>query len=230
MTIRSLALAAILAIAATVAPRARADETALITADSHAILLDVVSNGVIDRERIRDAIARELGVNVVLRSDASSADRHAQLTVRVDADVIDLTFRDDQGDTTHRAVPAPHELRERISTIAYLAGNLARDQTGGALYDRKPQLNPPPPILVDHRDAVQHDDTDGPPPPAGHAKFFVETSGGVALTPLGLSPCNESIATRSCSGGVGPSFANVCLTSTTSPHQRQLHFPIDLLV
>jgi hypothetical protein len=32
----------------------------------------------------------------------------------------------------------------------------------------------------------------------------------------------ESVVTS----GVEPS----CLTSTTSPHQRQLHFPIDLLV
>jgi hypothetical protein len=95
----------------------------------------------IDPARLRDAIARELGVPVV-------ADPHAPggtLVVSQDGDDVTVTFDAPDGRRETRTLTVPHDGDEAVRDVALLAANLARDQASEFIRIEPPAPDTPPP-------------------------------------------------------------------------------------
>lgn len=83
----------------------------------------------VDPEAVRDAVARELAVDVVELPAVSAA---GTLHLRfVDEDTVEMTFERAGGErSVERSLQLPPEPERRVEAIALLAGNLARDEAG----------------------------------------------------------------------------------------------------
>lgn len=85
----------------------------------------------VSRESIRDAIHNELRVPTVFAEDAQTVTNVSRLTVEIDAQhQLVVTYRDAQGHQVARTVAAPDDPMAVLATVAFLAGNLARDEAG----------------------------------------------------------------------------------------------------
>ncbi len=91
-------------------------------------LVVVVEHGSdVSAAEVMRAVARELGEKTTTPDDAAPQ-RTGRLDVRSRHGVVDVTFRDPRGRTLEREVAAPGDRRARVSLIALLAGNLARNE------------------------------------------------------------------------------------------------------
>lgn len=100
--------------------------------------LDVHSDSPeVSAEALRQAVAAELGAEVVLQSSQRAALAGARVTVsyRPSTRELAVSFASTRHGTVTRVVEAPASPSEVIATAALLAGNLARDQVA----------TPPPP-------------------------------------------------------------------------------------
>jgi len=98
-----------------------------------------------DPAKIEEAIQKELGVR--LQVDPSAPER---LEVVVTGRRANVTFFRKEGDPVTRSVALPKDEERALETIAYLAGNLARDEAAELLQTLTPattdaELPPPPP-------------------------------------------------------------------------------------
>jgi hypothetical protein len=163
------ASAAFLALASGTALAQDRGETAAATPPV-AVVVELPPGSPLDERRIREAIARELGVLVVSQRGAPGG----TLVVRQEGDVVTVSFEGrgrSDGRTLALDAGSPHAEEE----IAFVAGNVFRDQ---AAEFRSPPPPPAPPS----------------PPPAAPAPTPVAESSpcarlaasGAARTPLGL--------------------------------------------
>ena len=109
---------------------------------------------------VRRAIAEELSEPVLSPSDRHADGASRVLLVALGPQSIAMSLRASEGtrplaDVVTRALPAPHERDARLQRIAWLAGNLVRDQVtalvpaaptveAGPADERAPVTQPPP--------------------------------------------------------------------------------------
>jgi hypothetical protein len=93
-----------------------------------------------DAAEIRRAIGTELHSRTVapMKTPAETSDR--ALIVALDRDRIAMSLRTSDAAPVARSIPAPPERAARLRAIAWLAGNLARDQVGPLVAEAPVQM------------------------------------------------------------------------------------------
>ncbi len=112
----------------------------IATADSVVVVLEA-PKGLLDAERIRASIGRELHVTAVPPEDTRAKDARGRLTIAgSSASSVTVTYRklkngenDGSSPAVVRAVTLPPEPARAESTVTILASNLARDEAGELL-------------------------------------------------------------------------------------------------
>ena len=97
----------------------------------------------IDAREVRQTIGAELGIPVVAPEDATAAEASNVLIVSIDKSDIRMSLRGSAAGLVGRTIPAPGDRPTRLREIAWLAGNLARDQVSGIV--AVPPANAAPP-------------------------------------------------------------------------------------
>lgn len=127
------------------------------------LLLDADLIEGVDREQLRDAIAAELGVTVVLAGPG--VEGRGTMRVRLESPgKVTVSFRAEGGKEVGRTLELPKKPEQAIETIALILGNLVRNEAAELLESLKPKPKPalapppppplaPPPVIV------------APPPP-----------------------------------------------------------------
>ncbi len=116
-----------------------APSTTVATASAPALTLFVnVGASTLDRERIRAAIARELGVSVSL---ADNADATLRVSVLSDAR-LNVAYTSPAGEVLERTVDLPTQAERAEEVIALMAGNLSRDEAAELLASLTPKAAP----------------------------------------------------------------------------------------
>jgi hypothetical protein len=145
--LRSVAALAVAVAAWTVAPAAFAQDP---PASPPPVVVNV-QPGVpaLSPDALRDAIARELGVPAVAPTSAPATGVRGTLTVALDPERrILITYRDAAGHEVWRVISRPTDAAAALATIAFIAGNLARqeaDELAAQLRPAQPPTPPPPP-------------------------------------------------------------------------------------
>jgi hypothetical protein len=85
----------------------------------------------VDASEVRRAIGTELHDATVAPDKLVSETSDRALVVSVDRERITMSLRDSLTGPVTRAIPAPGEREARVHAIAWLAGNLVRDQVTG---------------------------------------------------------------------------------------------------
>jgi len=117
-------LAPIAIIAATSGSASAAGERLLVVVES------TPGTGIDPRE-VRQTVGAELGMPVIAPEDATAAGASNVLIVAVDKADIRMSLRGSAAGLVGRTIPAPPDRPTRLREIAWLAGNLARDQVSG---------------------------------------------------------------------------------------------------
>lgn len=127
--IRYLSLVWVLAAVGTGAPRlAQASGEPLL------VVVEARPGAAVDPGEVRQAIAAELRAPVRSPRDAAAEEGTADvLIVTVDRAGIAMSLRTGAATVVSRVVAAPGDRKGRLEGIAWLAGNLARDQAGAIL-------------------------------------------------------------------------------------------------
>jgi hypothetical protein len=104
-----------------------------------------------DAAEIRRAIGAELGARTIapMKTSVDASDR--ALIVALDRDRIAMSLRTGDGVPVARVIAAPPDRTARLRAIAWLAGNLARDQVSPIVAEspiEMPSLAPLPPAPV----------------------------------------------------------------------------------
>jgi hypothetical protein len=128
-------------------PRAEAQPTGLPA------VIDVDDSG-LDAAAIQAAIEHELGVRLLI--DPTARDR---LEVALSGRRANVTYNASGREPVTRSVDLPRDPQRALETIAFLAGNLARDEASELLA----QLAPPPGT---EPESVPRPEPPKPPPPA----------------------------------------------------------------
>jgi hypothetical protein len=144
-----------------------------------------------DAAEIRRVIGTELRSETVAPMKTQADPPERALIVALDGDRIAMSLRTSDAAPVVRSIPSPPEHAARLRAIAWLAGNLARDQVTPILADARPDISPLAmmPALPAPTDAVSA----VPPPAPAHA----------ATEPPPLAP-TETITTRPETRPAGP--------------------------
>ncbi|HET6147881.1 MAG TPA: hypothetical protein VFH68_10145 [Polyangia bacterium] len=103
----------------------------------------------VDAAMVRQRIATELGQPVTSLRDPSGAEASDLLLVALGGGEIRISLREGSATRVSRVIPDTPDRSARLRAIAWLAGNLARDQVSAILPLPPPaQAAPPPPALV----------------------------------------------------------------------------------
>jgi hypothetical protein len=86
---------------------------------------------------VRQAVAAELGKNVIGTREASADGATDVLLVVLDPGEIRMSLRAGAAPIISRAIAAPPDRRGRLESIGWLAGNLVRDQVGPIVATRE---------------------------------------------------------------------------------------------
>jgi hypothetical protein len=121
------------------------------------VVISVGSSG-LDAAAVTDAIRNELGVP--LRPDANARER---LEVVVTGRRANVTYYRKEGDPVTRSVDLPKDGGRALETIAFLAGNLARDEAAELLADLAPEKTAEP---APEPEPAAEAPPPPPPPPA----------------------------------------------------------------
>jgi hypothetical protein len=152
-----------------------------------ALVIRLDEGSSIDPGRLREAIARELGIPVV-------TDAHAPggvLVVTQDDDSVTVTFDAPEGRHEARTLAIPDDGDEAVRDVALLAANLARDQASEFIRIEPPAPEAPPPATS--KPAVK--------PQALPAKSPCDDPADVALLGLDFAPL---VGTSTVAAGRGP--------------------------
>ncbi len=95
-----------------------------------------------DAAEIRRAIGAELRCQTVAPMKTTADAPERALIVAIDAERIAMSLRSGDGPPVTRVIPAPAERAARLRAIAWLAGNLARDQVSPILAESPPEPSP----------------------------------------------------------------------------------------
>jgi hypothetical protein len=117
-------LIAVLAVTFTAGSAHATDERLLVVVES-------TPGAGIDPREVRQTVEAELGVPVIAPGDATAAEASNVLIVEVDKADIRMSLRGSAAGLVGRTIPAPLDRPTRLREIAWLAGNLARDQVSG---------------------------------------------------------------------------------------------------
>jgi hypothetical protein len=122
-----------------------------------------------DAESVRAAIAAELGARVVAPTAPAAAladagPRTSALLVAIDHDRIVVTLRGHGDQEVTRSVAAPAARAAKLRMIAWLAGNVARDQLATLTLPEAPSEGAPP--SADAAPSSESPPDDAAPPPA----------------------------------------------------------------
>ena len=112
-----------------------------------------------DAAEIRRAIGAELRSETVAPMRTTAAPPGRALIVALDRERIAMSLRTSDGAPVGRVIPAPAEHAARLRAIAWLAGNLARDQVTPILADTPADTTPLATIP-----SIAPDPTTAPPP------------------------------------------------------------------
>jgi hypothetical protein len=82
----------------------------------------------LDGRAVRERIGAELRAPVVAPRDSVTGDASAVMTVALDSSEIHVWLHDGVLPPVSRVIPMPAERADRLQAIAWLAGNVARDQ------------------------------------------------------------------------------------------------------
>ena len=132
-----------------------------------------------DAAEIRRAIGAELRSETIAPMKTSAAPPESALIVALDRDRIAMSWRAGDATPVARSIPAPPEHAARLRAIAWLAGNLARDQVTPILAEAPPQMPslatiPPAPTTAPA--------TEPPPQPAAAAPAEIPPTAAGAPT------------------------------------------------
>ncbi|HMJ14556.1 MAG TPA: hypothetical protein VK524_24255, partial [Polyangiaceae bacterium] len=111
-----------------------------------------------DPEAVRREIARELGWVVI---DAPASNARGTLSLRIEARTVSAHYAASDGRELSRSLDLPDDEAQRLQVIAWLAGNLARDEASQVAAALKPPAAPEPPAATTTPPV-----SDGPPKPA----------------------------------------------------------------
>ena len=110
-----------------------------------ALILELREGSVVDAERLRAAIARELGAPLAEGPLAPGG----TIVVKESEGTVSVSFDSPAGRHEERTMPLPKKADEVVSDIALLAGNIARDQSAPFIHlavpAREVKPAPPPP-------------------------------------------------------------------------------------
>ena len=95
-----------------------------------------------DAEEIRRAIGAELHARTIAPMSTPAEAPGRALIVALDRDRIAMSLRANDGTSVVRVIPAPVERGARLRAIAWLAGNLARDQVSPILAEGPAESSP----------------------------------------------------------------------------------------
>ena len=130
-----------------------------------------------DAAEIRRAIGAELRSETVAPMKTSAAAPGRALIVALDRERIAMSLRTSDAAPIARSIPAPSEHAARLRAIAWLAGNLARDQVSPIVAEtpiEMPSLATLPPTAIPSTTVEPSAQVSGPypatePPPVGDA-------------------------------------------------------------
>ncbi|HVT07781.1 MAG TPA: hypothetical protein VHO67_09990 [Polyangia bacterium] len=117
----------------------------------------------LDPGQVRRAIGTELHQAAVAPTRALDDDPGRVLIVAVERERITMSLRESQASAVTRAVASPSDPASRLRVIAWLAGNLARDQVGGLI--ASPANPPEVPVPTETSPAPSLPATETPAPP-----------------------------------------------------------------
>lgn len=123
-------------------PRAEAQATASVP-PGHQPALRVVVQGAqanLDDYRVQQAIERELGV--VVRGDDQPGVVGTLTVTTTGPDALEMAYQGKDGRRSMRTVTLPADTDRRVDTVALVAGNLVRDETGELIEALRPALKP----------------------------------------------------------------------------------------
>lgn len=189
---RSIALA-LLAVTA-VAGRAGAADAPLLVA------VEVAPGADADAADVRQIVAAELAARVVGAREPTAATASDVLLVTLDAHEIRMSLRAGTTPVVSRMIAAPADRPGRLRSIAWLAGNLVRDQVGPivaaseigspAPTDPHPATEPPAqPVSTPTSDSAEPAAVLASGPAArvdttAHRRWAITASGGLAVNPF----------------------------------------------
>jgi hypothetical protein len=104
----------------------------------------VVRGDDLPREKLRDAIAKELGRPVILDDGAAVSTNVVTITYRESEAELAVTWDGAKRGTVSRVVPARPKRADVIVDAALLAGNLVRDEADELVKKTEPPPLPPP--------------------------------------------------------------------------------------
>jgi len=107
-------------------------------ADRVVVVVDSGAGPGLDSGAVRRAISDELGAPVIAPSDPAAGDASTLLVVSADKATIRMTLRAGDRGTTTRTIPASPDRAVRLREIAWLAGNLLRDQVSSIVGSSAP--------------------------------------------------------------------------------------------
>jgi hypothetical protein len=134
----------------------------------------------VDAADVRRRIAGELGARVVSPSDPAATRASQVLIVALDEHDIRISMRSGASARVSRTIPDVAERAARLRAVAWLAGNLARDQVGPLLPNLALAPTPKPPA---------------DPTPAATAAAAASPPAAIATPPaVGSRPVNADLA------------------------------------
>jgi hypothetical protein len=167
-----------------------------------------------DAAEIRRAIGAELHARTIAPMSTPAETPSRALIVAFDHDRIAMSLRANDGTSVARIIPAPAEHAARLRAIAWLAGNLARDQVSPILAERPAEPSAPAtlPPLPAASTTTEPPPTDPalPPtvvPPSSPLPSPLSDAGG-AIISIRAEPRSRPRPLRwSISGSIGPVIA-----------------------
>jgi hypothetical protein len=176
-----------------------------------------------DAAEIRRAIGAELHAHTIAPMSTPAEASGRALIVALDRERIAMSLRANDGTSVARVIPAPADHAARLRAIAWLAGNLARDQVSPILAEGPAE---PSPLATIPSLPATFPATEPPPTPAPSSPSVAPSS--VAPPPNNAGGTTISIRTEprsppgplrwSISGSVGPVIAGVARDWGTSWH------------
>jgi hypothetical protein len=121
------------------------------------VVVDVAGDR-LDHSHTRELVAKELSVDAVAPDDARAAEATGRIEVTTSEDKLTVRYRKVDG-PVERSIALAKDARRAESDVAYLAGNLARDESAELAGDDDKKEKPPSQPLVswqdDDRDLAQ---------------------------------------------------------------------------
>jgi hypothetical protein len=167
----------------------------------------------VDAAQVRRAIGTELRCETVAPMKTPGDPPQRALIVALDHERLTMSLRTGEAPPVTRSIPAPADPTARLRTIAWLAGNLARDQVSPLLLaDRPADRTPAPTVLPLAETPVA---TEPPPAPTLRSTALAPPSSespasdpGEAAIAIRTGPRSSSQPLQwSISGSIGPIIA-----------------------